>query len=214
MKLFKVITGLVIMLIVSSVQATTLKLSADIDLLVLDGHKISGSLLKGADGLELERGEHQLLFRVEKSFHIPAHSPVTWISAPQIVTFTARSRSVLIQLPPLASVREVRMFDRKPQFTLVDEKGGEIANKRDFLTVTTSGDFEQAMIHYNLNGENASVPRFAQPGKHTALSAAQEQDLALDRRSPAERMLHLWYQQVDAATRQRFITLMKALHTS
>ena len=137
-----------------------------------------------------------------------------WVSAPQIVAFPARSRSVLIQLPPLASVREVRMFDRKPQFTLVDEKGGEIENKRDFLTVTTSGDFEQAMIRYNLNGESASVPRFAQRGKHTALSAAQEQDLALDRRSSAERMLHLWYQQVEAATRQRFIKLMKALHTS
>lgn len=214
MKLFKVITGLVILLIVSASQATTLKLSADIDLLVLDGHKISGSLLKGADGLELERGEHQLLFRVEKSFHIPAHNPVNWVSTPQIVTFTARSRSVLIQLPPLASLREVRMFDRKSQFTLVDENGTEIENKRDLLSVTTSSDFEQAMIHYNLNGENASVPRFAQPGKHTALSAVQQQELALDRRSPAERMLHLWYQQVDAATRQRFITLMKALHTS
>nr|WP_314419766.1 DUF2057 family protein [uncultured Erwinia sp.] len=214
MKLYKVITGLVILLIVSAAQATTLKLSADIDLLVLDGNKISGSLLKGADGLELERGEHQLLFRVEKSFHLPAHSPVTWVSAPQIVTFTARSRSVLIQLPPLASVRDTRIFDKKPQFTLVDENGTEIQNQRDFLTVLPGSDFEQAMIHYNLNGESASVPRFAQPVKHAALNGSQAQDLALDRRSPAERMLHLWYQQVDAATRQRFITLMKALHTS
>lgn len=214
MKLLRVITGLIIMLLASAVQATTLKLSADIDLLVLDGHKISGSLLKGADGLELDRGEHQLLFRVEKSFQLPGHNRVTWVSSPQIVTFTARGRSVLIHLPPLTSVTEGRVFDKKPQFTLIDENGAEIQSKRDFLVTSPNSDFEQAMIHYNLNGENASVLRFAQPGKPTVFNAVQEQDFALNRRSSAERMLHLWYQQVDAATRQRFITLMKALHTS
>lgn len=214
MKLFRVIAGLTIMLIVATVQATTLKLSADIDLLVLDGHKISGSLLKGADGLELERGEHQLLFRVEKTFQLPAHSPVTWVSAPQIVTFTARNRSVMIQLPPINSLREGRNFDKSPLFTLVDEKGLEIENKRDCLVAPSSNDFEQAMMHYNLTGKIASVPRFATPGKRTSLNAGNDIDLTLTNRSPAEKMLHLWYQQVDTATRQRFITLMKALHTS
>lgn len=66
MKLHLVLSGLLALLVVASCQATTLKLAPEIDLLVLDGRKISGSLLRGAEGLELERGEHQLLFRVEK----------------------------------------------------------------------------------------------------------------------------------------------------
>lgn len=208
MKLYKVITGLVIMLIISSAQATTLKLSADIDLLVLNGHKISGSLLKGADGLELERGEHQLLFRVEKSIQPLAHGPVMWVSAPQIVTFTTRSRSVAIQLPTLTTLREARAFEKHPQYILLNENGDEIASRRDSLSVPADRNYEKAMLDYNLNGRIASVPRFAQQSNTTL-----NQDVAMGR-TPAERVLHLWYQQVDAATRQRFITLIKALHTS
>lgn len=208
MKLYKVITGLVIMLIVSSAQATTLKLSADIDLLVLNGHKISGSLLKGADGLELERGEHQLLFRVEKSIQPLAHGPVLWVSAPQIVTFTTRSRTVAIQLPTITTLREARAFEKHPQYILLNENGDEIASRRDSLSVPADRNYEKAMLDYNLNGRIASVPRFAQQSSTTL-----NQDVAMGR-TPAERVLHLWYQQVDAATRQRFITLIKALHTS
>lgn len=214
MKLYRVITGLFIMVMVSAAQATTLKLSTEIDLLVLDGHKISGSLLKGADGLELERGEHQLLFRVEKTFQHPPHPPLQWHSAPQIVTFTANGGAVLIQLPKIASIREGRAFDKKPQFTLRDEHGNEVGSRQDSLAAAANPDFEQAMVHYNLKGQVASVPRFARPGTHSAISTAHDQDFALSHRSSAERMLHLWYQQVDAATRQRFITLMNALHTS
>lgn len=207
----KVITGLVILLITAAAQATTLKLSPEIDLLVLDGHKISGSLLKGADGLELERGEHQLLFRVEKSFSSPAHLPLTWISAPQIVTFTASTRSVLIQLPALPTLNDARSFDKNPIFRLVDEQGNETVSKRDRLVVEHS-DFEQAMVHYNLNDKVASVPRFARTSRPTAYGGPLTQDVAL-RQTSAERVLHLWYAQVDSATRQRFVMLMKALHT-
>lgn len=48
------------------VFATTLRLSSDIDLLVLDGKKVSSSLLRGADSIELDNGPHQVVFRVEK----------------------------------------------------------------------------------------------------------------------------------------------------
>ena len=45
--------------------ATTLRLSTDVDLLVLDGKKVSSSLLRGSDSIELDNGPHQLVFRVE-----------------------------------------------------------------------------------------------------------------------------------------------------
>lgn len=51
-----------------TVVATTLRLSTDIDLLVLDGKKVSSLLLRGAESIELDNGPHQLVFRVEKPF--------------------------------------------------------------------------------------------------------------------------------------------------
>ena len=214
MKRFNAIAGLIMLLLCSVAQATTLKLPAELDLLVLDGHKISGFLLKGADGLELERGEHQLLFRVEKTLITPDHSPVHWISGKQIVTFTAQSKVVQIQLPPLNSLAALHAFDTTPQFSLQTELGHEIVIKRDSLTSPVHSDIEQAMVNYNLTGKHASVPRFAHLNKRVSARSGRNWDIASDKSTSAENVLHLWYQQVDAATRQRFITLMKALHTS
>jgi hypothetical protein len=62
--------------------ATTLKLSPDIDLLVVDGKKMTGSLLKGADSLELDGGQHQLLFKVTKNVRArPAYAGLCFPAA-------------------------------------------------------------------------------------------------------------------------------------
>ncbi len=208
MKLRLVLSGIIALLIAASCQATTLKLAPEIELLVLDGRKISGSLLKGAEGLELERGEHQFLFRVEKT----TGSNRPYVSAPMIATFNAQTQAVTIRLPALQNHHDVKKFERTPDFQLVDEQGNEIASKRDRLLSGHDSDLEQAMIAYNRTGKIASVPRFAQP--HAAASVATPAgDLALNQTS-AERLLNLWFHQVDTATRQRLLLWMKSLRAS
>ena len=44
-----IVTTLIALCLPVSVFATTLRLSTDVDLLVLDGKKVSSSLLRGAD---------------------------------------------------------------------------------------------------------------------------------------------------------------------
>lgn len=62
------------------VYATTLRLSTDIDLLVLDGKKVSSSLLRGADSIELDNGPHQIVFRIEKNIRLSNHEQRLYIS--------------------------------------------------------------------------------------------------------------------------------------
>ncbi|CCP02798.1 UPF0319 protein yccT precursor [Erwinia amylovora Ea644] len=212
MKLHMAITGLLALLVAANLQATTLKLSADIDLLVLDGRKISGSLLKGADGLELERGEHQLLFRVEKTVNNHPGDPVSWTSAPQVATFAAGTTSVHIKLPVLQTLREAKRFDNMPQFTLNDEHGAEVVTKRDHLRLKEHDSCEQAMRIYNLANKVASVPRFATP-LPVGAQTGHLPDMASSFQ-PAQPVLRKWFLQVDSATRQHLIMLMDALHTS
>lgn len=69
--------------------ATTLKLSPDIDLLVVDGKKMTGSLLKGADSLELDGGQHQLLFKVTKTVRSGQHTQA-YASLPLVATFNTQ----------------------------------------------------------------------------------------------------------------------------
>ena len=77
------------------VFATTLRLSTDIDLLVLDGKKVSSSLLRGADSIELDNGPHQIVFRVEKTIRIGNHEERVYISPPLVASFnTQRITSV------------------------------------------------------------------------------------------------------------------------
>ncbi|SUG78577.1 UPF0319 protein YccT precursor [Salmonella enterica subsp. enterica] len=54
-----------------TVFATTLRLSNEVDLLVLDGKKVSSSLLRGAESIELENGPASTRFPGGKN-----HPPV------------------------------------------------------------------------------------------------------------------------------------------
>ncbi|WP_277975681.1 YccT family protein [Pantoea endophytica] len=208
MKLSLTATGLLLLLVSASCQAITLKLDPEIELLVLDGRKISGSLLKGAGSLELDRGQHQFLFRVEKPGADAAH----FQSVPMIVTFSANAHSVAIRLPALTNRRERTTFDKTLNFQLIDERGIEITSLRDHLPKPDDNDFEKAMVNYNRDAHAASVPRFA---SHS-LSAGEAQlnlDYAWQDVSDLP-SLQGWFKRFDAATRLRFISWMKTLRTS
>lgn len=208
MKLSLTATGLLLLLVSALCQAITLKLDPEIELLVLDGRKISGSLLKGAGSLELDRGQHQFLFRVEKPGADAAH----FQSVPMIVTFSANAHSVAIRLPALTNRRERTTFDKTLNFQLIDERGIEITSVRDHLPKPGDNDFEKAMVNYNRDAHAASVPRFA---LHS-LSASEAQlnlDYAWQDVSDLP-SLQGWFKRFDAATRLRFISWMKTLRTS
>ncbi|MGD9424343.1 DUF2057 family protein [Pantoea sp. NSTU24] len=213
MKLSLAVTGLLALLVSASCSAITLKLDPQIDLLVLDGRKISGSLLKGADSLELERGQHQFLFRVEQQYKGHKDHLTAWQSLPMIVTFTAAAKTLTIRLPALETKRERVHFDRNMNFQLVDEKGVEISSARDHLPAMALPDMEKAMLNYNRTRQIASVPRFAHVAADTPSSVQLTADL--DWTTQAELpSLHRWFQRFDEATRQQFLALVKMLRTS
>lgn len=206
MKLSPAVTGIIALLVTASCPAITLKLDPQIDLLVLDGRKIAGSLLKGADSLELEQGQHQFLFRVEK----PCPDATHFQSVPMIVTFTAAAHSVAIHLPSLNSRRERSTFNKLLNFRLVDERGMEIASLRDRLPQSGGSDMAQAMMVYNRAAQMASVPRFASPA---ATAVSENPDFAWQDASDLP-SIQRWFKRFDAATRQKLLSWMKTLRTS
>lgn len=146
-------------------SATSLKLSPELDLLVIDGKKMSGAILKGADSLEVDAGQHQILFQVSKTLHPAMMTPMTYHSPAMIVTFSAKNlRSVSFVLPPLNNELDTAFFTKKLNYRIVDENGQEIATRRDVLrqaTYSNSVDLVKMMIRYNQSGLKASVPDFA-----------------------------------------------------
>ncbi|TGB92405.1 hypothetical protein CRG94_16220 [Escherichia sp. E3356] len=109
-----IMTTLIALCLPVSVFATTLRLSSDVDLLILDGKKVSSSLLRGADSIELDNGPHQLVFRVEKTIHLSSNEERLYISPPLVVSFNTQLISqVNFRLPRLENEREANHLTQR-----------------------------------------------------------------------------------------------------
>ena len=194
------------------VFATTLRLSTDIDLLVLDGKKVSSSLLRGAESIELENGRHQLVFRVEKTIRLSSHEERLYISPPLVISFDTQLVSqVNFHLPRLSNERDATHFDDAPRVELLDGDSMPIPVKLDILSITSTAkivDYEMETERYNKAAKHASLPQFAtmMADDSSLLSGVSE----LDRVPPqsqtlTEQRLKYWFQQADAQTRSNFL---------
>lgn len=196
--------------------ATTLRLSPDIDLLVLDGKKVSSFLLKGADSIELDNGPHQLVFRVEKNVRANLREQRLYISPPLVVSFNTREiGQVNFNLPRLENEKESEAFDSAPHLQLLDGSSAVIPINLDVLALkpTSQGiDYENDTQRYNKAGKIASVPQFAtmMADDSALLSSSSELDPPV---RPSETLtgqrLKYWFTQADKTTRENFLQWVK-----
>lgn len=198
------------------VYATTLRLSTDIDLLVLDGKKVSSSLLRGADSIELDNGPHQLVFRIEKNIRLSNHEQRLYISPPLVVSFnTQKISQVNFNLPRLENEKESEAFESAPRIELLDGDAMPIPVKLDILALTKTPkgtDYEADTERYNKAGKNASLPGFAtmMADDSTLLSGVSELDVIPPQsQTLTEQRLKFWFQQADPDTRARFLQWAK-----
>lgn len=198
------------------VFATTLRLTTDIDLLVLDGKKVSSSLLRGADSIELDNGPHQLVFRVEKTIRLADDEQQVYISPPLVVSFnTQRISQVNFRLPRLEAEKESLAFDASPRIELVDGDSMPIPVKLDILALTKrpkGTDYEADTETYNRASRRASLPQFAtmMADDSTLLSGVSELDvLPPQSQTLTEQRLKFWFQNADPDTRARFLQWAK-----
>ncbi|WP_236328746.1 curli synthesis inhibitor [Enterobacter quasihormaechei] len=198
------------------VFATTLRLSPDVDLLVLDGKKVSSSLLRGADSIELDDGPHQVIFRVEKTIRLADNEQHMYISPPLVVSFnTQRISKVNFRLPRLDTEKESQAFDASPRLELVDGDSMPIPVKLDILALTNrpkGTDYEADTAIYNRASRPASLPQFATmlADDSTLLSGISELDvLPPQSQTLTEQRLRFWFQNADTDTRARFLQWVK-----
>lgn len=198
------------------VFATTLRLSSDINLLVLDGKKVSSSLVRGAESIELENGLHQVVFRVEKTVNTASHEPWLFTSVPLIATFdTQRIAQVNFSLPSIDTQKEADRFNATPHLALLDGNATPIPVKLDILDIITrpdGSDYERDTERYNKAGKYASLPRFSTmlADDSALLSGVSELDMPpAQSQTLTEQRLKYWYQQASPQTRERFMQWLK-----
>ncbi len=214
MKFGLVVAGLLGLALSVSAAATTLKLSPDIDLMVIDGKKMTGSLLKGADSLELDGGQHQLLFRVTKSVRKDPRTQVPYTSAPLIVVFNSQNVSmVTIALPRIENERDSQHFDAAMDYKIIDNNGKALVVKNDVLPVKAlpdDSDLEKIIADYNGQNRKASVPALAHLRASTVAApqgakTASPKIITLKGENVPEQMLQYWFLRADPQTQERFV---------
>jgi uncharacterized protein len=204
-----------------SVLATTLRLSGDIDLLVLDGKKVSSLLLRGAESLEVDNGPHQVVFRVEKMIILPDQNRQLYVSPPLIANFNSQLvGQINFSLPRLETLEETQTFTTTPHVSLLDGNAMPIPVKLDILAITQAGsdiDYEKATEAYNLANKQASASQFSapMPDDSTLLSKTTELDNpAYQSQTLTEQRLKYWFQLADPQTRLRFMEWAKSQPSS
>lgn len=170
------------------VFATTLRLSTDIDLLVLDGKK-SPAPCCGVQTVSSWITARTVVFRVEKTIRLADNEQQVYISPPLVVSFnTQRISQVNFRLPRLETEKESLAFDASPRIELVDGDSMPIPVKLDILALTKrpkGTDYEADTETYNRASRRASLPQFAtmMADDSTLLSGVSELDvLPLSRR--------------------------------
>jgi uncharacterized protein YccT (UPF0319 family) len=204
-------------------MAATLKLSPEINLLVIDGKKVSSSLFKGSTGLELVDGQHQILFRVEKPVRYGSRDEDMYSSDPLIANFdSANSDIITISLPRITTKAEAARFDKNPSFTLVNEKGQTINAVKDKLKLeglVIAADMEMEMAKYNTGNGVAAIPSLAQitvinprgypqtsmPPVPVTRTPVAQNSVTVKGETAEEEMLQYWFQRADKETRKRFL---------
>lgn len=194
--------------------AITLKLDQNIDLIVVDGQKVSSTILKGADSLELDNGQHQLLFKVVKDIRTINNVRTTYTSPALIAAFNAQNlASVSFKLPSLETSQERENFDQQAHYQLIDERQQIIPTRVDILNVTDdelTQKIEEKMSEYNSAKHRASVAQFA------AIMTSTNDDLLEDgpvtdkldaptASSTLFSIMQYWFQKADKETQQRFL---------
>ncbi|WP_312737127.1 curli synthesis inhibitor [Atlantibacter hermannii] len=199
-----------------TVAATTLHLSGDIDLLVLDGKRVSGSFLRGADSIELDNGPHQVVFRVEKNLLTASRDRRLYVSPPLVMTFDTRNiTQVNFSLPRIETEKESDQFDASPRVQLLDGTAAPIPARLDVLAVDRNAktiDYEWETERYNKTNNKASAPEFItmMADDSALLSGPSELDrpVAHSQTLTEQRLKH-WYLEADNDTRTRFLEWVK-----
>ncbi len=139
----------------SAAEALSFRLNPEMNLLVLDGHPLPGSLLKGADSIELNRGQHQILFTIDQQKNSPAF----------IITFTAQGQRVNVVFPTPAGPGEIQKpVTSTTRFRVVDENNQDVPAVQDHLPLSPGVDYVAEMTAYNQLKRKASVEKFTGAG--------------------------------------------------
>ncbi len=187
--------------------AINLSLTVGIELLAINGHAPSESVVSANKlRLKLENGVNQLLLRYGTEIKMAGNEREYARSEIFVVRFEASDSQIVLQAPSLRSQRDLKRFNRAPEWRLTTRAGEvvpvQIASlKKEGFQLNR--DYLAELAEFN---RGASAAAYAPQARAAEASDAARQAINADR-SESQRaleMLTYWYQKADQQTQRQF----------
>ena len=196
-------------------------------MLVVDGEDAKSMDIDAKSGITMNDGRHQLVFQI-RTLVRDNNDNRLFTSSPYIMTFdTQGGETYTIQGPELRNNRDVSQLERAPaeRFSLTTGKGENVSfefrpyHKSGLLL----GNIVDDIHKFNLTDEPAAVEAFAGPlyvaeSKQPAVAEtvlapiAPPKPASTEAIPASESMLKYWWNQSDAATRNKFLQWVAEEH--
>ena len=174
---------------------------------------VNGKESDAGKNLTLDNGENQIALRYLGRYQQQG-SQTQFSSDVIIVKFSAKDEQLTLALPRIRSNNAADAFNRKPELTLLDSSGNDIAFKQDKLIkegMQLGRDYEAEISAYNNTSAIAAVATLVPAAKsNTQVAVATGVTIQPDKKvEPSDqvvvgKMLDFWYAQADEETRKAF----------
>ncbi|MEJ2763760.1 DUF2057 domain-containing protein [Photobacterium sp. MCCC 1A19761] len=169
---------------------------------------VNGKKATGNETLTLQNGEHQIAFRYQDNYRANGEYKL-YKSEVIIIKFSGQDTTYQLELPKLRTAQEVRRFDKSPTLNLTDPQAQSVSFAQDKLIkhgMQFGRDYEKEIQAYNLTNAPAALASLAVTPTPQLVAAPTTASAATPAKGQnvAENMLFYWYEQADAATRERF----------
>ncbi|UXI02474.1 DUF2057 domain-containing protein [Photobacterium sp. TY1-4] len=169
---------------------------------------VNGKEATGNETLTLHNGEHQIAFRYQDNYRENGDYKL-YKSEVIIIKFAGQDTTYQLALPKLRTAREVSRFDNTPTLNLTDPQAQSVSFAQDKLVkhgMQFGRDYEKEIQAYNLTNAPAALASLAVTPAPQLVAAPTTANTATPEKGQnvAENMLFYWYEQADAATRERF----------
>ena len=196
------------------VWAATLTVSDNIDVEVLDGHKYRSevSFFGGSKNkIDLSDGAHQVVVRLSGNLKNSGDAEL-YKSGYYVVTLNTEGDAELkLATKPIRTQKDLKAFNKEPEFFLSNAQGQPYPYKMAFLEkegMQLSRDLVRELSEFNASGDPAAIESRApfaalamnNPQAKLSTGSNDVSEVLL-----SEQMLHYWFQQADAPTRERFL---------
>ncbi len=192
--------------------------ASGVDILAINGKAIeSESFFSGTPELRIENGKTQIVAEYTAEIVESADDYIIEKSDTFVLTFEAINTTISVQAPEISSQYELKAFNRKGNWKLLDAQGNSISytfGKLEKSGFQLDRDYEKELKAFNRSNADAALGSLTVETHsfQNSAPAYQPEGNAHPDQKMVGKMLQFWYEQASTETKNKFKSWIETSH--